>query len=139
MAAGDYRIGLEGVFYWGTAGSQAATEADSVRTCTLNLTTREADTTKRGKTWATSKVILLEGSLEFEIIDQESDTLIAAARAAYLGKSRLAFWATDAASGEGLDADFYITSFTRNEPLEDIITYSVTAKPTDELRDPTWS
>lgn len=40
--------------------------------------------------------------------------------------------------GEGLDADFSITNFTRNEPLEEAITASVTAKPTYSTRAPAW-
>ncbi len=43
-----------------------------------------------------------------------------------------------AASGEGLDADFYVTNFSRNEANEEFIAYSVTAEPTDEERDPAW-
>ena len=139
MAAGDFRVGLDGKFLYGSAGSTASTESNNVVECTLNLSARTADTTRRGKTWATSKPVLLEATVDFTIKDVEGDALISTVRGAYIGKSRIALYPTDADGGEGLDADFYITAFTRNEPLEDVITYSVTAVPTDEERDPTWS
>jgi len=40
MAAGDYRIGLDGVFFHGAAGTTAATESDNVRNVNLNLSKR---------------------------------------------------------------------------------------------------
>lgn len=40
--------------------------------------------------------------------------------------------------GEGLDADFSITNFSRKEALEEAITVSVTAKPTYSTRAPAW-
>ncbi len=48
MAAGDYRIGLDGVFFHGAAGTTAATESDNVRNVNLNLSKRLKDT-KKGK------------------------------------------------------------------------------------------
>jgi hypothetical protein len=38
----------------------------------------------------------------------------------------------------GLYAHWMITGFTRNEPLEDVITVSVTAKPTYSTNPPLW-
>ena len=40
--------------------------------------------------------------------------------------------------GNGLDADFVVTSFSRSEPLEEALTVSVTCKPTLVTRPPTW-
>lgn len=40
--------------------------------------------------------------------------------------------------GNGLDADFVVTSFSRSEPLEEALTVSVTCKPTLVTRAPTW-
>jgi len=139
MAAGDYRIGLDGKFLYGAAGVTAGTEASNVKDVNLNLSKRTAEALRRGKTWVATKPIATEASLEFEIEDIEGDTFLATVRAAFLGDTRLAFYPTDAAGGEGLDADWYIVDFSRSEPTEDFISYKVTAKPTDEARDPVWA
>mgnify|MGYP000331978142 CR=1 FL=1 len=46
--------------------------------------------------------------------------------------------AASSRGGPGIDADFVVTGFSRNEPLEGAITYSVTAKVNCDLRNPTW-
>ena len=43
-----------------------------------------------------------------------------------------------ATGGQGLDADFMVTKFTREEPLDEAIVVKVTAKPTLSTRSPTW-
>lgn len=139
MAAGDYRIGLDGVFFHGEAGTTAATESGNVRNVNLNLSKRLAEALRRGKKWVAKKPIATEASLEFEVYDIESDVFLAAIRDAFMNDTRIALYPTDGASGDGLDADYYITNFSRSEPNEDFITYSVTAEPTDEVRDPAWT
>ena len=42
------------------------------------------------------------------------------------------------AGSQGLRASFSITKFSRNEPLEEAITVSVTAKPTYSDNPPEW-
>jgi len=44
----------------------------------------------------------------------------------------------DAAAGQGLQADFSITNFSRSEALEEAITVSVTAKVTYSTTAPSW-
>ena len=51
MAAGDYRIGIEGEFLYGAAGSPAATEADNVEEANCNLGSRAAEALRRKKKW----------------------------------------------------------------------------------------
>lgn len=136
---GAYRFGKDAKCYRGTAGSTAATEMDNVRDLTLNLSTVEADTTSRASTYfKSSKVIFLDASLEFEMLDEAGDTHLAAIKTAFMTKAAIALYPKDVTGGEGLDADFYITALNRNEPLEDVVTYSVTAKPTNENREPAW-
>lgn len=139
MAAGDYRMGLEGKFYYGTAGSQASTEADNVDDVTLNLSARSAEAVRRGKDWVAKKPTVLEASLDFKVWDIEADTFLSDIKTAFMNKGRIALYPTDAPSGEGLDADFYVTTFNRAEDNEGFITYAVTAEPTDEARDPSWT
>lgn len=139
MAAGDYRIGLDGKFYYGNAGATANTEADNVRNVNLNLSKRTAEALRRGKKWVAKKPVATEATLEFEIFDIEGDSFLATVKNAFMNDTRVALFPTDGASGEGLDADYYMTGFSRNENNEDFITYSVTAEPTDEQRNPVWN
>ena len=56
---------------------------------------------------------------------------------AYFNNSAIALFASDG-EGNGLDADFVVTSFSRQEPLEEALTVSVTCKPTLVTRAPIW-
>jgi len=139
MAAGDVIIGLDGVMLYGTAGSTADTEVTNAEDVTLSLSSVEVDITRRGSTWEVSKPVLLTAELTFTLQKRESDTVRTALQNAYLNKTKVAMYPKDLTSGEGLDADFYITGFTDNQPLKDKQTVEVTAKVTDESRAPAWS
>jgi len=81
---------------------------------------------------------LKNGTVEFEMIWDTGDAGFAAIKDAYFNNTAIALAILDGANGEGLDADFSITNFSRNEPLEEAITVSVTAKPTYSTRAPAW-
>ena len=49
----------------------------------------------------------------------------------------MALFITDG-NEHGLDADFSITGFSVEQPLEEALTVSVTAKPTASTRAPVW-
>ncbi len=137
-----YAFGLNGELLQGTVGATATTEIENTRDVTLTLTSVDADTTSRASVlFKSSKVVLLEAVLTFEMLDDlaDADAAITAIRTAYLAKAAIALYPKDDAAGEGIDGDWNITSFTRNEPLEDVITYSVEAKPNNELREPVWT
>lgn len=153
MATGDYRMGLHGVFYYGNSGSTATTESDNVRNCTLTITPRTVEAIRRGKKWVATKPYINDATLSFQVFDIVGDAFVLALKTAVMNKTKIALFPCDENSalggssssssgegyaGEGLDADYYITGFTRNEDNEDFITYDVEAKPTDESRDPVW-
>ena len=137
MAAGDFRVALDGSFYYGASGSQASTEAVNVENVVLNLSPQTAQALQRGKTYTMNKVIALDATLSFDVWDIEGDGLVSAIETAVTGKSRIALYPTGQSSGKGLDADYYITGFSRNET--DLTKISVEAKPTDEERDPSYA
>ena len=56
---------------------------------------------------------------------------------AYFANSALSLFVSDG-DGNGLDADFVVTSFSRSEPLEEALKVSVTCKPTLVSRAPSW-
>ena len=139
MAAGDIRIGLEGVFLYGTAGVTPTTEADNVDSVSLSISKRTAERVKRHKKYVAKKVTVTEATLSFEITDVDSDAFLAAIRAAAMADTAVAMYPKDITSGEGLNADWYITEFSRDENNTEFMNYKVTAVLTDEDRDPAWA
>lgn len=135
------RLGKDAKLYRGAAGAQATTEMGNVKDVTVTLETATADVTTRGTSgWRAKKPTLKEMSVEFKMVDKSENADITAIKTAYLAGSPIALWAKDAADGEGPDADFYITSFGREEGLEDAVIYSVKAEACDDSgRAPTWS
>jgi len=134
-----FRIGLNGKFLYGTAGVMAANEAKNLTDVTLDLGAITADTTSRasGK-WKSDKAVLLEGTLQWTMHARAGNAALAAVAAAFFGLDLIALYPKDAESGEGLDADFTITKFTREEPLTGVIQYRCEGKPSDELREAQW-
>jgi len=133
------RLGLEAKLYHGPAGATATSELTNVKDVTLNLETGEADvTTRAAQGWRATIATLKEGSVEFEMIWDTEDTGFSALKNAYFNNTPIALAILDGENGSGLDADFSITNFTRNEPLEEALTVSITAKPTYSTRPPAW-
>jgi len=136
-----YRLGLDCKLYWGTAGSTAANLVDNVRNVTLNLEKAEADVTTRGANgWRQMVSTLKEGSVEFEMVWDPANAAFNAIKAAWFNNTAVALAVLDdvAGAGQGLDADFTISNFSRNEQLEEAVTVTVTAKPTYSTRAPAW-
>ena len=141
MAAGDLRIGLEGEFYYGTEGATPTTEAVNVDSVSLSISKRTAERVKRHRRYVTKKVTVTEATLSFEIADEEGDDFLTAIKNAVMNDTRIALYALDvkeADGGEGLDADWYITEFGRDENNTEFVNYKVTAVLTDESREPAW-
>ena len=137
------RLGMNAALYYGlTAGVQADTLIGNVKDLTLNLETGEADVTTRGNQgWRATVATLKEGSMEFDMVWDTDDAAFSAIKDAWFDSEAIPLMALDAPiadGGQGLDADFAITNFSRSEPLEEAITVSVTAKPTYSTRAPTW-
>jgi predicted secreted protein len=124
-------------------GDDTWLEVENVRDLTLSLEAGEADVTTRGNNgWRATMATLKDGSIEFEMVWDTADTDFAAIRNAFISNSPIAFAVSMGNLGEGpaegFSALFMITGFTRNEPLEEAITVSVTAKPTYSARPPRW-
>ena len=133
-------LGLDAKLFRGTAGSRATTEVTNVKDLTLNLESGEADVTTRAtKGWKASAATLKEASLEFTILYDTEDADFTAFQAAYFGNTPLALFVSDGQdTAHGLDADFSITAFSVEQPLEEAMSVSVTAKPTASTRAPQW-
>ena len=133
------KLGLEAKLYYGAAGASPTTELTNVKDVTLNLEAGEADVTTRANAgWRATVGTLKSGTVEFEMVWDTADAGFAAIKNAYFNNTPIALAILDGAAGEGLEADFAITNFSRKEALEEAITVSVTAKPTYSTRAPQW-
>jgi hypothetical protein len=132
------KLGLDAVLYRGEAGETASIEVENVKDVTVTLESGEADvTTRKTKGWRASKATLKDASVEFQILYDTDDEDFIAFQAAYFSGDPIALFISDG-DGNGLDADFSITTFSQEQPLEEAISISVTAKPTASTRAPAW-
>jgi len=140
------KLGMEAKLYYKTGGVGGVgdwTELGNVRDLTLNLETGEADVTRRANAgWRATVATLKDGSIEFEMVWDTADAGFAAVKDAYFNNTAIGFAVMDGdietVGSQGLQADFSITNFSRNEPLEEAVTVSVTAKPTYSTTAPAW-
>lgn len=129
--------------FYGPSGSLVTCTSGNVLTtvtnATLNLTRAEADVSCRSSNgWKLTQGTLTDASVEFEMLgggvgfDDIQD--------AYLSRTTIAFAIMDSASSgaEGLDADFVVTGFSRDEQLTEAQKFKVTAKVSSVGRNPTW-
>ena len=128
-------LGKDAKIYQGAAGAELAslTEMSNVKDVTLTLDAGEADITTRGNSgWRATAPTLRECSCEFEMVWRPGDPGFDAIKAAYLAGDTIELavldQARETAGAQGPKGSFSITSFSRNEALEEAITVSVTAK-----------
>ena len=132
-------LGLNAKLLRGAAGSTGSTEVKNAKDLTLNLESGEADVTTRATGgWRASAATLKEASLEFGILYDTEDADFQAFQEAYFSNTPLSLFITYGANG-GLDADWSITAFTVEQPLEEAVSVSITAKPTASTRAPAWT
>ena len=86
----------------------------------------------------TSTAAALRAVSSSEMVWDTADAGFTAIKNAFFGNDPIGFQILDETSGQGLQADFSITNFSRNEALEEAITVSVTAKVTYSATAPSW-
>lgn len=128
------------LYYCATALSASNTpataswlEIDNVRDLAVNADKGEADVSSRKSSWRQTLGTLKNGSLDFDMVWEPADPAFAAIRDAFIGDGEVAMAAMDGditgSTVEGLASNFSVTTFTRNEPLEEGVTVAVTVKP----------
>ena len=133
------RLGFEGILLWGAAGSTATTALTIARDVSYKLESTEADVSDRSSIIDLVDVGGVKLSLEFEVNNQDTNAFIAAARAASIAGTAIAFRTRDKTAGWGVDGDF-VVSVDESQPLRDAQRLKITASPTDKNgRLPTWS
>ena len=139
------KLGMEAKLYRNDGDYETPdwVEMTNVKDLTLNNEKGEADvTTRKNNGWRATVGTLKDGSIEFEMVWDTEDENFTAIQKAYFGNTSVEFAVMDGdieqAGSQGLRATMSIMNFTRNEPLEEAITVSVTAKPTYAEHAPDW-
>ena len=138
-------LGMNAKLYRNT-GSYAVpnwVEVDNVKDLTLALEKGEADATTRANNgWRATVGTLKDGSLEFEMVWDSSDANFTAVKDAYFNNANIEFAVMDGdittSGSQGLRATMSILNFSRNEPLEELVSVNVTIKPTYADNAPEW-
>ncbi|MCK4341004.1 MAG: hypothetical protein KAY37_04695 [Phycisphaerae bacterium] len=137
------KLGMEAKLYYKTSGQGGGgswNELTNVRDVTLSLETGEADVSTRANIgWRATVGTLKEASVEFEMVWNTADAGFTAIKNAFFNNEMIGLRVLDGDGGQGLQADFSITNFSRNEALEEAITVSVTAKVTYSDTPPSWT
>ena len=133
----DFKLGMNAkVFIHGTAGTAlvSCVEVDNTKDVSLSMEAGEADTTTRANSgWRGTAATLREGSAEFDMVWKTGDTTgLDVIQAAFLASTTISAavltGALATADSDGPYGDWSVTNFSRSEPLEDVITVSVTLK-----------
>jgi len=139
------RLGLDARLYrnTGTFAAPVWNHVQNVKDVTLNLEAGEADVSTRGTGgWRATVATLKDASVEFEMVWDTADDDFASIRDAFLNRGAVEFAVMDgdiaAPGSQGLRATCMVTTFSRNEPLEEAVTVSVTIKPTFAANPPLW-
>jgi hypothetical protein len=139
------KLGLDAKLYRNSSVYSTPTWAEltNAKDVTLNLEKGEADVTTRATNgWRATVGTLKDGSVEFEMVWDTQDAGFTAIKDAFFNGTPIDMAVMDgditASGSQGLRAEFSVISFTRNEPLEEAITVSVTLKPTYSANAPTW-
>jgi len=135
-----HKLGMDCKLYYdstplaGPPSGGSWTEMPNAKDVTLNLETGEADiTTRANNGWRATAATLKDGSIEFEMLWDPNDAGFTAIQTAWANAAEIAMAAMDGAiatsGSQGLASNFTVTNFSRNEPLEEAVTVSVTIKP----------
>lgn len=124
------KLGFEAKLFIGAAGVTPTTEAKNVKDVTINLESSEVDASSRqsGK----FKIYLagmIDAGIEFKMNVDADDPVLSTIRAAWLARNAIAV-KVELGDGMAFDTDAIVTNFTNEQAQEDVISYSVTLKPT---------
>jgi len=126
-------VGYECVLYYnnGTTESPNWLEIDTVRDVTLNLSRNDVDDTSRTTDgWRSRLAGLAEWGADFEMIYNTANTAWEKVRASFFDNTSIEILALDgdiSVDGkQGIRGTVFVTSFERAEPLEDVVSNSVT-------------
>lgn len=130
----SFRRGYAGFLAYkvgGVAGGGSWVEATNVKDVTLGMSADEDDASTRASAPFKQTVsTLIDASVEFEMVWDPENPAFSAFRSAFFSKEAIGIQCLDVEGGEGLQADMEVFNMTRPEPLNGVMTTSVTLKPT---------
>jgi hypothetical protein len=139
------RLGLDAKAYrnTGTYNSPTWSEISTIKDVTLNLTSGEADVSTRGNAgWKATAKTLKDASIDFGMVWDPGNADFDALKDSYFDNTSIELLFLDGpvttAGSQGLRAMCSITQFTRNEPLEEALNVTCTAKPAYGENPPEW-
>ena len=137
------KLGLDAKLYRnsGTYALPTWNEITNAKDVTLNLEAGEADAGRRGSGgWRETLMALKDGSVEFELVYDNADAEFTALKDAFFNGTTVELAVMDgdiATTGtQGLRATMSVVNFSRNEPLEEALTVSVTVTPAPSANPP---
>lgn len=137
-----FKLGMKGVLNYkegGQAGADPWAALTNVTDVTTPLQKSTADATTRANNgWRATVPSLKEGSVDFEMVWDPEDPGFQVIRDAFFNDTVVGLQILDEADGEGLQADFMISNFTRSEPIEEVMKVAVTAVITYSTTPPSW-
>lgn len=137
-----FTLGMNGVMNvkaGGLGDGTGMTELTNVRDVVLTMDAALADmSTRAGNGWRQEAAALKTASVEGTSIWDSSDAGLAVLHAAFFGNLVIGAQVLDD-NGEGLEGDFIVASFTRNEQLEEGMTIDFTLKPAPGENAPAWA
>jgi predicted secreted protein len=126
----QYKLGFEPKMYIGPAGSAPATEAKNVKDVTVNLESAEVDASSRQsgifKFYLSGQI---DPSIEFTMNADADDTVQTTLRTQWLARGAVAV-KVELGDGYFFMSDCIVTNFSNDQALEDVVSYSVTLRPT---------
>lgn len=137
--AGVTKLGPDGILYYGAAGSTAATVVTTIRDVTIKTDPTKADTSSRDSIMDTEQTVGLKVSIDFEMLNKSTNSVLTALLAAAAAGSAVALKTRDYSGGRGWDGDFTLSA-ENGQPYRGEQTYKFTATPSDaSARVPTWT
>lgn len=143
------KLGLDCKLYFNAAGNETPivpgnwTLLDNAKDVMLGVEKSEADVTTRGNNgWRATVGSLKDASIEFDMVWDTSDAGFTAIKDAFFNGTNIGILVLDGAvatsGSQGLAAEMAVITFSRNEPLEEAVTVSVSVKPTYATVAPFW-
>jgi hypothetical protein len=128
-------IGLNAKLYRGTVNTTPATLMVNYRKLKMAREKTMADNSRHGYQITSSRPTRSKVTLEFEMVNSDTDADVLALQTAFDNDTPLAFKSLDKASGKGIMGDFYVAKFERDEDEDNVQVVSVSLEPTSEYRD----
>ena len=131
--ATHFKMGFEGLVYYGAAGSTAATQLQNTGDINYVLSHERGDSTVRGDSSAppikTESVTARVAAVEFQMKNYASDTSLEAIRVASAAGTAVAIRTKDHSAGKGFDGDCHV-EVSHPYPLAGEQVVTITCTPT---------